>query len=1838
MKGKRLQKLISLILVMVMIVSMLPSMILNVSADVTTQITDFSDAGFLGRGFNLLGNSPLENSTLSDKGILKSMENVYATVTDTRDTEYLFTYIKDFSTFLQKESASATYSAEVGAKIKIVSLEAKAKYGLQSASSYSEDSKTEYAVLSILRTYEKKYMDLSSTKYIQRIWGQNADGTYITLNDDFVDELQTLGTDDKDIVAFFNRYGTHIITRYVSGGEAILSYSGKDLSSAASSSSSTEFNASAKVDVKAIVNISAEMEQKGAKEENSTSGETDISFTGSVRGGEKTMEPSQIFEMMKGGNTAINDWANSVNGNNSQIIVDDRASNEEDTLQLLPIWELLYRPEDAQMKVAMEEYFNRNVNEQYAQFYEDYIYNPAQDPDYSDYTFITTAEQLSQVRDNLDGKYVLLCNVDLEGQEWTPIGTAETPFTGVFDGNGNTISGLSTTKCTDGAAGLFGYNKGQIRNLCVQGAVHTNETGSLAYIGGIAGFNSGDIVNCKNMVHVSGALTATDSQETLGDKAGLTYDMEAITALLTEANTYDLTTYEGGTINLNGVPVLKLQGKAENPVNLSISTYSATPLYIILENAQFSGDSENGTIYSNCARPVWIISTGEKNSFTNTNNANAVNMADAPLYLVGDGELEISGGKGKDGSGYNTDNSGIDGNSGAEAICAKSLAIDGKRVSLIGGDGGRGADGKAGASSTYHAHAQDEPEPLKAGDGEKGGDGGNGGNGALPIVKGTAITVYNGDFYCYAGRGGDGGHGGAGGDGAYGQGTGEYVKFAAIGGQGGAGGAGGDGGKDGFTRSLAEGETLENAISITVMNDAVAYVLQSDYGCGGDGGRGGDGGDGGHGVPWDGAKAWPTGSQTCDGMNGADGGKAGRGGDAGDGSVAGTVGKAGTPGTGGWRGYVYYTWTEGILWWKEDKYEMIEGSHGDDGAKNSDGTSGQVYSFECKEIAKTASRIYKLYSKITVKPSLTEQKLVSIGSEKEQTLLQEMIDLAGAGSYWIGLTWNAQKLYWEWEDGNHFITPSELDCISSSGKYVYGNSYDAFDEVVFDNWNVGEPNNDGTGETAVQIYGRETDADGKEVFGLWNDMSPASYTSGYITETEIKGVLELNPSEEGIYAGGIVGYNAFEGNITGCINTGKIEINKAFSTDRKTVAAAGGIAGVNEHKITNCYNDGGLVEAAAKSDSLNGEAIAYAYEIAKNFSNGTEVGSVCTGNSCQLQAKSNAQIYTGSTPEDANKEITEQVQSSVDYWKHSALSITRVDRTNYIQGQGFDRDSICVELDGKPIEKYTVWYYFLSTGSRIVKISYEYGNENYQRTIPVWVSAPTVERITISPESNHKTQFFAGDSFTFDGLILTIYLTNGETQSVVAETSNVTFPDLSTAGNQTVAIQYQGLETNYEIVVEPVICESITITELPEKLDYLEGEALTVTGMVVTAVYNNGTERVIRDYEISGYDAAPGQKTVTVSYEGCKTSFTVMVASKAIESIAVTVLPEKTVYKEGEALDLSGMVVTAYYNNGANGAVEDYQISGYDTTPGTKNVIVSYGGYTASLTVTVLPKKLQFIAITKTPDKLTYDEHEALDLTGMEVTAYYDNGTSEVVTGYQVSGYDATVGSKTITVTFQEKVACFEVTVERVIRETDPKIITGSAYGYQGKTIKIPVEIKNNPGLNALILGVTYDETYLTLQSVENCVEEMYMSVGTSVVWDAIQEYTSDGLLCYLIFEVAETAPAGEYEIEMAFISASDGNFYEATLFSIPGKIQVVEFAYGDCNGDGTVTAVDLAMLRKNLANKDPVTGVSSVDVEEGADCNGDGTVTAVDLAMLRKHLANIDPITGESTVVLGPR
>lgn len=120
---------------------------------------------------------------------------------------------------------------------------------------------------------------------------------------------------------------------------------------------------------------------------------------------------------------------------------------------------------------------------------------------------IETAAELAYFAKNVnagnwyDGEYIVLKNdLDLNNQEWTPIGNARKPFKGNFDGNNHTVTGMKISGALD-CVGLFGgctrHNVySAIKNITVKNSdIHGEK-----FVGAIVGrAEEINIENCRSI-------------------------------------------------------------------------------------------------------------------------------------------------------------------------------------------------------------------------------------------------------------------------------------------------------------------------------------------------------------------------------------------------------------------------------------------------------------------------------------------------------------------------------------------------------------------------------------------------------------------------------------------------------------------------------------------------------------------------------------------------------------------------------------------------------------------------------------------------------------------------------------------------------------------------------------------------------------------------------------------------------------------------------------------------------------------------------------------------------------------------------------------------------------------------------------------------------------------------------------------------------------------------------------------------------------------------------------------------------------------------------------------
>ncbi len=119
---------------------------------------------------------------------------------------------------------------------------------------------------------------------------------------------------------------------------------------------------------------------------------------------------------------------------------------------------------------------------------------------------------------DFSGKTVTLNgDINLKSDEWTPIGTKETPFKGTFDGNSKTISNL-TISANGTYVGLFGYvESGVIKELTINGvSISLNSN----FVGVLAGYLNGTTLNNITINGTDTMNTVFNTGDNVGGVAG----------------------------------------------------------------------------------------------------------------------------------------------------------------------------------------------------------------------------------------------------------------------------------------------------------------------------------------------------------------------------------------------------------------------------------------------------------------------------------------------------------------------------------------------------------------------------------------------------------------------------------------------------------------------------------------------------------------------------------------------------------------------------------------------------------------------------------------------------------------------------------------------------------------------------------------------------------------------------------------------------------------------------------------------------------------------------------------------------------------------------------------------------------------------------------------------------------------------------------------------------------------------------------------------------------------------------------------------------------------------
>ena len=468
---------------------------------------------------------------------------------------------------------------------------------------------------------------------------------------------------------------------------------------------------------------------------------------------------------------------------------------------------------------------------------------------------------------------------------------------------------------------------------------------------------------------------------------------------------------------------------------------------------------------------------------------------------------------------------------------------------------------------------------------------------------------------------------------------------------------------------------------------------------------------------------------------------------------------------------------------------------------------------------------------------------------------------------------------------------------------------------------------------------------------------------------------------------------------------------------------------------------------------------------------------------------------------------------------------TMPNKTKYYVGDTFDQTGLTLTATYNNGKTETIANGITCTGfsseavgSKTVTASYGGKSTTFN------VDIEAVKLVSIAVKTNPtKMSYYQGEALDSTGLTLTATYNNGNTETVTTGFTCSAL-DSSSAGQKTITVTYQGLTTTFSVTVIAVNLVSVSVKTMPNKTSYFTGESFDQTGLTLTATYNNGnTETISSGIECTGFSSATaGQKTVTASYGGKSTTFTVEVKAIVPTGITVKTAPNKTEYFVGDSYDGTGLVVNVTYNNGTNKDITTgFTTSGFSSaTAGKNTVTVSFEGFTATFDVTIKAVELTGIEIAKQPNKTTFNTGDELDTTGLVLTLKYNNGTTGITdTGYTVSGYDTnTAGEQTITVTYQGFTATFKVTlnqsyadyteVDKAIKAAKEKIATGF---YTDES----VEALNN-SINAVVRNLKATEQ----ETVNGYARDIIAKTKALVMKDAD----------YSAVEAAKTAAKAEIE------------------------------------------------------------------------------------------------------------
>ena len=370
----------------------------------------------------------------------------------------------------------------------------------------------------------------------------------------------------------------------------------------------------------------------------------------------------------------------------------------------------------------------------------------------------------------------------------------------------------------------------------------------------------------------------------------------------------------------------------------------------------------------------------------------------------------------------------------------------------------------------------------------------------------------------------------------------------------------------------------------------------------------------------------------------------------------------------------------------------------------------------------------------------------------------------------------------------------------------------------------------------------------------------------------------------------------------------------------------------------------------------------------------------------------------------------------------------------------------------------------------------------------------TVDRTTI------KTSYFVGEALDFSGIkAVAKYSDSDLDKEYTYEELTISYGDGETAetitqtvGKKNIVVSFVDPNFSKETVQSTTVMievkkdpnapqhDSYTIDSTGVKKDYYVGDAIDLSGLVVTEHFKNAADKVVDATEhIIKYEGTLTADTITATkgnkhiyvYVGSELAgtITISVTYPAVESVTSNVDDLDTDFELNDVLDFSSLVATITYANGDTATVTygdmtfSVDLTTVTANAGTRTIYA----YFDDPVDPDLPRHSITIAVTVQGEAVTVENKEVLtdgvtlsfyqyntiDLSGISVHVTYSDGSEATITYEDITFLtdlaviSKTAGTHTVQIKWLDATVGYEVTAEVGVEVKENRLVSSAVDG-----------------------------------------------------------------------------------------------------------------------------------------------------------------------------------------------